>query len=105
MSSTSTTNDTTGTTIGTGFLLVAVSVVLLVMGTYTMFLSSYLPPTGIPVRLPALLAHPILILMFRQPLDSLSQDAHYKYFAVLFIPAGVYFVIANWVGWQYFRNS
>ena len=42
---------------------------------------------------------------FLQVLDALADDTHYKYFAVLVIPMGVYFVIANWVGWQYFQNS
>jgi hypothetical protein len=40
-----------------------------------------------------------------QVLDALAQDNHYKYFVVYTIPMAVYFVIANWVGWQYYRNS
>lgn len=40
-----------------------------------------------------------------QMVDALAQDMHYKYFAVLVFPMSVYFVIANWVGWQYYRNS
>lgn len=40
-----------------------------------------------------------------QALDVLAQDTHYKYFALFIIPMGAYFVIANWVGWQYYQNS
>ena len=38
-------------------------------------------------------------------LDALAQDTHYKYFFFLLVPTGSYFVIANWVGWQYYQNS
>ncbi|KAI6109568.1 hypothetical protein F5141DRAFT_1004572 [Pisolithus sp. B1] len=38
-------------------------------------------------------------------LDVLAQDTHYKYFALFLIPTSAYFVIANWVGWQYYQNS
>lgn len=37
--------------------------------------------------------------------DTVLLDTHYKYFVPLFIPLTAYFVIANWVGWQYYRNS
>lgn len=40
-----------------------------------------------------------------QSLDVLATDTHYKYLAIMLIPAGTGFVIANWVGWQYYRNS
>ena len=40
-----------------------------------------------------------------QALDVLAEDTHYKYFIILLIPTTSYFVIANWVGWQYYRNS
>jgi hypothetical protein len=40
-----------------------------------------------------------------QVLDGLKQDTHYKYFSLFIIPLGAGFVIANWVGWQYYRNS
>lgn len=38
-------------------------------------------------------------------LDSILVDTHYKYFVPLLVPWTAYFVIANWVGWQYYRNS
>ncbi|PVG04876.1 hypothetical protein CPB86DRAFT_692496 [Serendipita vermifera] len=38
-------------------------------------------------------------------IDAVLLDSHYKYLAPLFIPWTAYFVIANWVGWQYYRNS
>lgn len=40
-----------------------------------------------------------------QILDTLAADTHYKYFVVLLVPTTAYFVIANWTGWQYYRNS
>lgn len=40
-----------------------------------------------------------------QLLDALTNDTHYKYLVIFVIPVGFYFVIANWVGWQYYRNS
>ncbi|PFH54412.1 hypothetical protein AMATHDRAFT_135272 [Amanita thiersii Skay4041] len=38
-------------------------------------------------------------------LNSLVEDSHYKYLAVLIVPTSAYFIIANWVGWQYYQNS
>jgi hypothetical protein len=37
--------------------------------------------------------------------DLVARDDHYKYLILFIIPVGSYFVIANWVGWQYYRNS
>jgi len=37
--------------------------------------------------------------------DALARDTHYKYLALFSVPVCAYFVIANWVGWQFFRNS
>ncbi|EJD02368.1 uncharacterized protein FOMMEDRAFT_86715 [Fomitiporia mediterranea MF3/22] len=70
-----------------GHLLVLLSVLFFLVGGYAVLFSAFLPLSGITL------------------LDTLSQDTHYKYFAVLIVPMGVYFVIANWVGWQYYRNS
>jgi hypothetical protein len=33
------------------------------------------------------------------------EDDHYKYLLPLLIPTTAWFVIANWVGWEYFRNA
>lgn len=41
----------------------------------------------------------------RQVLDVLARDTHYKYLVVMLVSSGTGFVIANWVGWQYYRNS
>ena len=46
-----------------------------------------------------------LTLHWGQVLDLLAQDTHYKYLAILLIASYTGFVIANWVGWQYYRNS
>ena len=37
--------------------------------------------------------------------DALARDVHYKYLALFSVPVCAYFVISNWVGWQFFRNS
>jgi len=70
-----------------GQVLLAASVVFFAIGSYSFVLSSFMPLTG---------------YIF---LDALAEDKHYKYFMVLLVPTTSYFVIANWVGWQYFRNS
>jgi hypothetical protein len=48
---------------------------------------------------------PVAIVDAPQVVRALADDEHYKYFAVLVVPTTAYFVIANWVGWQYYRNS
>ncbi|KAH7101536.1 hypothetical protein BKA62DRAFT_618644 [Auriculariales sp. MPI-PUGE-AT-0066] len=53
----------------------------------------------------ALILAPVLPSSSFAPWNAISADAHYKYFVVLIVPTTAYFVIANWVGWQYFRNS
>ncbi|KAJ6502602.1 hypothetical protein C8R45DRAFT_819035 [Mycena sanguinolenta] len=69
------------------YLLVLLYVLFFVVAGYAIIFSAFLPLTGI---------------FF---LDALAQDTHYKYFTILLIPTTAYFVIANWVGWQYYRNS
>ncbi|KAJ6596837.1 hypothetical protein DFH09DRAFT_102585 [Mycena vulgaris] len=68
------------------FLLLLVALFFCV-GSYAILLSPFLPLSGIWI------------------LDALANDTHYKYFFILLIPTTAYFVIANWVGWQYYRNS
>ncbi|CAE7101168.1 unnamed protein product [Rhizoctonia solani] len=73
-----------------GYALATLSFVVLMFGIYTTLLSSVLvyfevPPSDIHSRVAA--------------------DMHYKYFPFLVVPAGLLFVIANWVGWQYYQNS
>ncbi|KZP20795.1 hypothetical protein FIBSPDRAFT_1021795 [Athelia psychrophila] len=70
-----------------GQFIIAISAVYFVLASYAIFFSAFLPLSGIYV------------------LDVLAQDTHYKYFVMLLIPMTIYFVIANWVGWQYYRNS
>jgi hypothetical protein len=47
----------------------------------------------------------IALTLILQILREIALDSHYKYFALLIIPTMSYFVIANWVGWQYFSNT
>ena len=50
-------------------------------------------------------SHSFIHIWGSQILDLLAADTHYKYFFLFLIPTTAYFVIANWVGWQYYRNS
>ncbi|OJT15745.1 hypothetical protein TRAPUB_4381 [Trametes pubescens] len=70
-----------------GYAILASSVVFLLVGSYAVFFSAFFPETGVWL------------------LDVLARDTLYKYLAIMLIPAGTGFVIANWVGWQYYRNS
>lgn len=70
-----------------GYTVIVVSVSFLLLGSYATLFSAFWPNTGFKV------------------LDVIAQDTHYKYFFLLLIPTTAYFVIANWVGWQYYRNS
>ncbi|KAH7877589.1 hypothetical protein F5879DRAFT_316643 [Lentinula edodes] len=70
-----------------GHLIIAATAVFFVIASYSVLFSAFLPFRGNAV------------------LDALAEDTHYKYFVLLIIPTGAYFVIANWVGWQYYRNS
>ncbi|KAF8212290.1 hypothetical protein K438DRAFT_1566963 [Mycena galopus ATCC 62051] len=68
-------------------LWLPLSVLVFGVASYAYIFSAFLPLTGIFI------------------LDALAKDTHYKYFVILLIPTTAYFVIANWVGWQYYRNS
>ncbi|KAF9521109.1 hypothetical protein BS47DRAFT_11115 [Hydnum rufescens UP504] len=70
-----------------GYLLVVISVLFFLSASYAVFFSALVAPSGILL------------------LDHLAADNHYKYLALLLVPTGAYFVIANWVGWQYYRNA
>ena len=86
-----------------GHLIIASSVFFLVLASYAVLFSAFLPLSGVFVRP---LLHTIRLSFDKlQALDILAIDTHYKYVLVLLIPTTYYFVIANWVGWQYYRNS
>jgi hypothetical protein len=91
--------------INSGHAIIALSAIYFVLASYAILFSAFLPPTAIFV---GFFFHgakvPLNIRLF-QVLDLLAQDTHYKYFIMLVIPMSIYFVIANWVGWQYYRNS
>jgi len=73
--------------VNSGYLLIALSATFFALGSYAILFSTFLPsPTNVV-------------------LNALVTDTHYKYFAVLIIPTAAYFVIANWIGWQYYQNS
>jgi len=70
-----------------GHLIIAITAAFLITSSYAVLFSAFLPLTGNFI------------------LDALANDTHYKYFVVMIIPIGAHFVISNWVGWQYYRNS
>ncbi|KAF8590582.1 hypothetical protein K439DRAFT_1329581 [Ramaria rubella] len=70
-----------------GHSLILLSLILLCIGSYATLFSAFTPATGIWI------------------LDTLAHDTQYKYWLIMLIPTTTYFVIANWVGWQYYRNS
>ncbi|KZT69003.1 hypothetical protein DAEQUDRAFT_811681 [Daedalea quercina L-15889] len=71
----------------TGYCIIISAVLFFVLGSYATLLSAFYPRTGVWI------------------LDVLAADTHYKYFILFLIPTTSYFVIANWVGWQYYRHS
>lgn len=70
-----------------GHIITALTAAFFVVASYVILFNTFLPLSGV------------------YALDVLAQDTHYKYFALFIIPMGAYFVIANWVGWQYYQNS
>lgn len=77
-----------------GYIFLAASALLLAVGTHAILFSSLFPVStgagGGPIA---------------KALDALARDTHYKYLGLFSVPICAYFVIANWVGWQFFRNS
>jgi|SRR5712671_3305895 len=85
-----------------GYLLLAASALLLAVGTHAVLFSALFPgPGGEGDREGRRRIIDIIIAV----LDALTRDTHYKYLALFSVPVCAYFVIANWVGWQFFRNS
>jgi hypothetical protein len=103
-----------------GYIFLVASALLLAIGTHALLFSALFPPshgggaagdgqgmgTGEVLQIrqqqqPAVIIRSITIAV----LDALARDTHYKYLALFSVPVCAYFVIANWVGWQFFRNS
>ncbi|KAH9934805.1 uncharacterized protein B0H18DRAFT_1114657 [Fomitopsis serialis] len=89
----------------TGYCIVISSILFFALGSYATLFSAFYPHTGIPVSARSNTAPLRPLERTPQILDVLARDTHYKYFALFLIPTTSYFVIANWVGWQYYRNS
>jgi hypothetical protein len=99
-----------------GYLFLAASALLLALGAHALLFSALYPsraPLGGAGRTtgerqwqwqrPIIID--IMIAIMNAVLDALARDTHYKYLALFSVPVCAYFVIANWVGWQFFRNS
>ena len=95
-----------------GYAFLVASALLLAIGTHALLFSALFPalaaaPGGRPgwwsstISASTTSSTNVLLLL----LDALARDAHYKYLALFSVPFCAYFVIANWVGWQFFRNS
>ncbi|KAF8503371.1 hypothetical protein F5888DRAFT_980047 [Russula emetica] len=101
-----------------GYLFLAASALLLTLGAHALLFSA-LYPSRAPLgggggtagewqwqwQRPIIIIIDIMIAIMNVVLDALARDAHYKYLALFSVPVCAYFVIANWVGWQFFRNS
>jgi hypothetical protein len=92
-----------------GYLFLAASASLLAVGAHAILFSALLSSRALPEgggtgqwQWPMI---DIRIPIMGTVLDALARDAHYKYLALFSVPVCAYFVIANWVGWQFFRNS
>ncbi|KAI0256894.1 hypothetical protein BJV78DRAFT_315621 [Lactifluus subvellereus] len=81
-----------------GFIFLAASALLLAIGTHAILFSALFPvsPGG---------GSSAAVISVGALLDALACDTHYKYLGLFSVPVCAYFVIANWVGWQFFRNS
>jgi len=73
--------------INTGHTIIVLSVLFFLIVGYVILFSAFIPPP------------PNFVL------KAVVEDTHYKYLALFLIPTFSYFVIANWVGWQYYQNS
>jgi hypothetical protein len=101
-----------------GYLFLAGSALLLALGAHALIFSALYPSCG-PLgssggtvggwqwqwQRPFFNIIDIMMAIMNAVLDALARDAHYKYLALFSVPVCAYFVIANWVGWQFFRNS
>lgn len=86
-------------------LTIALTSFFFLLASYAVLFSAFLPLSAVPVCLRNLIRRFLLTYQYHQLLDVLARDTHYKYFALLIIPTTAYFVIANWIGWQYYQNS
>ena len=90
-----------------GYGIALSSFLLLLVGSYSTLFSAFYPETGIWVseHHHASFVDVLNFVFGIKFFDILAQDTHYKYWFIMLIPTTTYFVIANWVGWQYYRNS
>jgi hypothetical protein len=86
----------------TALYISAISLTTLSLLALTLAASFFLPDH---VSLPFTRhAHADMQITRRLP-AALVGDEHYKYLVPLLVPTTAYFVIANWVGWEYFRYA
>lgn len=89
-----------------GYALTALSAIFFLLASYATLFHIVMPPADASVRRPSSSWDaPHQLTISYKILSIIANDTHYKYFFILLIPAGTCFVIANWVGWQYYRNA
>lgn len=88
-----------------GYLFLAASAFLLAVGAHAILFSALFSSRASPGGGGTGPMIDIMITIMTAILDAIARDAHYKYLALFSVPVCAYFVIANWVGWQFFRNS
>lgn len=87
-----------------GYLFLTTSALLLAVGTHALLFSAFFPSHASSGEGEGGSQWPVVIII-EAVLDALARDTHYKYLTLFSVPVCAYFVIANWVGWQFFRNS
>jgi hypothetical protein len=87
-----------------GYLFLAASAFLLAVGAHAILFSALFSSRDLPGGGGGT-GRPTMIDIMTAGLDAVARDTHYKYLALFSVPVCAYFVIANWVGWQFFRNS
>jgi hypothetical protein len=93
-----------------GYIFLVASALFLAIGTHSLLFSALCPGRGTgdddddADRLGQSVIRSTTVTTIAV-LDALARDTHYKYLALFSVPVCAYFVIANWVGWQFFRNS
>lgn len=94
-----------------GYALLTGSVLFYLFGIYCVVLGEFAPGTGRTTRPPSSYQPAFAGLITTAPkhrrMDALALqlDAYYQYLVLFLVPVTAYFAIANWVGWQYYRNS
>jgi hypothetical protein len=82
------------------------SITAFVCAGLALFLGTTYIACALPIPVSQEKAEDVLQLTIQMGIvEYACNDEHYKYLLPLLIPTTAWFVIANWVGWEYFRNA